>query len=75
MQNINPTRAELQNVKSRIKLADSGHKLLKKKRDGLLSVLLDVFSITVSRQRVSRETTCTLQTSIAVGRPAIVRLI
>ncbi len=39
---IKPTRSELLNVKRRIRLAQSGHKLLKRKRDGLILEFFDV---------------------------------
>lgn len=35
-QDIKPTRSELMDVKKRIRLSQSGHKLLKMKRDGLI---------------------------------------
>ncbi len=40
--NIKPTRSELIEIKKKIKLSQSGHKLLKMKRDGLI---LELFAI------------------------------
>ena len=49
---VKPTRSELITLRKKIRLADSGHKLLKKKRDGLI---LEFFNVLKDAKKVRAE--------------------
>jgi|TARA_Y100000310_G_scaffold69566_1_gene65097 V/A-type H+-transporting ATPase subunit D len=69
-QDIKPTRSELLKVKKQIKLAKSGHSLLKKKRDGMI---LEFFEILKKAKTLKRELVD--EYKIALGRINIARTI
>ena len=67
-QDIKPTRSELLKVKKQIKLAKSGHSLLKKKRDGLI---LEFFEILKKAKTLREELVA--EYKIALGKMNIAR--
>ena len=67
---IKPTRSELIKLKKQIKLAKSGHSLLKKKRDGLI---LEFFEL-LKKAKSVREDLVSAYSS-AVGKMNLARVV
>lgn len=68
-QDVKPTRSELLKVKKQIKLAQTGHKLLKKKRDGLI---LEFFKLLKKAKTLRQE--LSLIYADAVGKMNVARV-
>jgi len=65
---IKPTRSELIKLKRKIKLAQSGHSLLKKKRDGLIKEFFDVLKEAKKSKSALQENYKSAKTAISLAR-------
>jgi V/A-type H+-transporting ATPase subunit D len=74
IQDIKPTRSELIELKKKIKLSQSGHKLLKMKRDGLILEFFEVLdkAKTVRSELDKQFNTATIKINIAKSIEGIV---
>ncbi|OIP79927.1 MAG: V-type ATP synthase subunit D [Parcubacteria group bacterium CG08_land_8_20_14_0_20_48_21] len=63
--NVNPTRQELLKLKTKLKTAQRGHKLLKEKRDGLMKAFMEI----IREAKKSREK---IEGTLARGFKAII---
>jgi V/A-type H+/Na+-transporting ATPase subunit D len=70
MANVKPTRSELLQIKKKIALANSGYKLLKKKRDGLI---MEFFNVLKKARNIRQELTA--EYSLALNKINIARAI
>ena len=68
MAEVKATRSELLNLKRKIRLADTGHKLLKKKRDGLILEFFDVLKNARDLRRELNEKYITANGKIIIDR-------
>ncbi len=74
LENVNPTRMELLNIRKKTKLAEKGHKLLKEKRDALI---MEFFEMVKQARQAREELNSSMQrafASLVVAQSAMGRM-